>query len=48
MPVYPMRMSDDMASRPQMRISVMKRCQKGGNTSGATTRMARTTAKPVQ
>ena len=33
-----MRMSDDIASRPQMRISVTKRRQNGGSTSGAIAR----------
>src|SRR5687767_14268861 len=43
-----MRMSDDIASRPQIRISVTKRRQNSGSTSGATIKPARTTAKPIQ
>ena len=41
-------MSEDIASRPQIRISVTKRRQNSGSTSGATTRSASTTPKPVQ
>src|SRR5687768_757731 len=47
-PVYPMRMSDDIASRPQIRISVTKRRQNSGSTSGATASVASTMAKPIQ
>src|SRR5688572_2807679 len=43
-----MRMSDDIASRPQIRISVTKRRQNSGSTSGATTSVASTRAKPIQ
>src|ERR1700738_2469386 len=39
-PVYPMRMSEDIASSPQIRISVTKRCQNCGSTSGAMIRSA--------
>ena len=35
MPVYPIRMSDDIARSPQTRISVTKRRQNSGRTSGA-------------
>src|SRR5580692_7891469 len=48
MPVYPIRTSDDMASRPQIRISVRKRRQYSGSTSGATISSAMTTQKPIQ
>jgi hypothetical protein len=41
-------MSDDIASRPQIRISVRKRRQNSGSTSGATISSARMTAKPDQ
>ncbi len=43
-----MRMSDDIASRPQIRISVRNRRQNGGSTSGATMSNAITTQKPIQ
>src|SRR5688572_9936881 len=43
-----MRMSDDIASRPQMRISVTKRRQNSGSTSGATASRATTMPKPIQ
>jgi hypothetical protein len=43
-----MRMSEDMARRPQTRISVAKRRQNSGSTSGATIKRARTIAKPIQ
>ena len=39
-------MSDDIASRPQIRISVRKRRQNSGSTSGATISSARTTQNP--
>jgi len=48
MPVYPIRMSEDIASRPQIRISVRKRRQNSGSTSGATISSARMTENPVQ
>src|SRR5688572_1073556 len=41
-------MSDDIASKPQIRISVTKRRQNSGSTSGATIKPASTTAKPIQ
>ncbi len=47
-PVYPIRMSDDIASRPQIRISVRNRRQNSGSTSGATISSARMTQNPVQ
>src|SRR5688572_6715067 len=43
-----MRMSDDIASRPQMRISVTKRRQNSGSTSGASASSATTMPKPIQ
>src|SRR5688572_24411151 len=43
-----MRMSDDIASRPQMRISVTKRRQNSGSTSGASASRATTMPKPIQ
>jgi len=41
-------MSEDMASRPQIRISVRKRRQNSGSTSGATISSARMIENPVQ
>jgi len=41
-------MSDDIARSPQIRISVTKRCQNGGSTSGATTSAATTIPNAVQ
>ena len=41
-------MSEDMASRPQIRISVAKRCQNSGSTKGLSASAPTTTAKPVQ
>jgi len=43
-----MRMSEDIASRPQTRISVAKRRQNSGSTSGAMIKRPSTIAKPVQ
>ena len=43
-----MRMSDDIASRPQIRISVRKRRQNSGNTSGATISNARMMLNAIQ
>ena len=39
-------MSEDIASRPQIRISVTKRCQNGGSTSGAAARTRQHDAEP--
>src|SRR5579884_3177587 len=41
-------MSDDIARRPQIRISVRKRRQNSGNTSGASASSATTTENPAQ
>jgi hypothetical protein len=41
-------MSEDIASSPQIRISVTNRLQNAGSTSGATISSAMTTPNPVQ
>jgi hypothetical protein len=41
-------MSEDIAKRPQMRISVMNRCQNSGSTNGETASSATTMKNPVQ
>src|SRR5713101_2573391 len=41
-------MSDDMARRPQIRISVVKRRQNSGSTRGAMKSSPTTMAKPIQ
>src|SRR5687768_13353594 len=43
-----MRRSDDIAKRPQIRISVAKRCQNSGSTKGAAASTATTRPKPIQ
>jgi len=43
-----MRMSEDIARSPQMRISVTNRRQNSGSTSGATASATRITPKPIQ
>src|SRR6266545_3043003 len=41
-------MSEDIARSPQTKISVAKRCQNGGSTSGAMTSSTTTTPNPIQ
>jgi hypothetical protein len=43
-----MRMSDDIASSPQIRISVRKRRQNSGNTNGAMISNASTMLNAIQ
>jgi hypothetical protein len=48
MPVYPIRRSDDIASNPQIRISVVSRAQYAGSVRGAANSSASTTENPIQ
>src|SRR5262245_66550118 len=48
MPVSPIRMSDDIANSPQIRIAVRNRREHAGNNSGAVTSNASTALNATQ